>query len=64
MAKKAAAKETVAAARLKSSSLFNTHVVYCGENLHPRFVQLARILKPAGTFCYHCGEKPGLQNGN
>jgi DNA modification methylase len=33
MAKKAAAKETVAAPRLKSSSLLDTRVVYCGDNL-------------------------------
>jgi DNA modification methylase len=39
MAKKAAAKETVAASRLKSSALLDTRVVYCGDNLE----QLAKL---------------------
>ena len=39
MAKKAVAKETVAAPRLKPSALVDTCVVYCGENLE----QLARL---------------------
>src|ERR1039458_1055495 len=33
MAKKAAPKEPVAAPRLKSSSLIDTRVIYCGDNL-------------------------------
>jgi DNA modification methylase len=33
MAKKAAAKPTVASPRLKSSSLLDTRVIYCGDNL-------------------------------
>jgi hypothetical protein len=33
MAKKAAAKETAAAPRQKPSSLLDTRVVYCGDNL-------------------------------
>jgi len=39
MAKKAVAKETVPAPRLKSSSLLDTRVVYCGDNLE----QLAKL---------------------
>ena len=107
MAKKVATKETVVASRLKSSSLLDTRVVYCGDNLEqlaklpdacvdliyidppfnsnrnyevfwgetkekrafedrhentkayidylrPRCVQLARVLKPTGSFYYHC----------
>jgi len=112
MAKKAAAKPTAASPRLKSSSLLDTRVVYCGDNLEqlaklpdacvdliyidppfnsnrnygqsltgtvwgetkekrafedrhentkayidylrPRCVQLARVLKPTGSFYYHC----------
>ena len=39
MAKKAVAKETVPAPRLKSSALLDTRVVYCGDNLE----QLAKL---------------------
>ena len=39
MAKKAAPKEPVAAPRLKSSSLIDTRVIYCGDNLE----QLAKL---------------------
>ena len=39
MAKKAVAKEPVAAPRLKSSVLLDTRVVYCGDNLE----QLAKL---------------------
>ena len=39
MAKKTAAKPTVASPRLKSSSLLDTRVVYCGDNLE----QLAKL---------------------
>ena len=39
MAKKVAAKESVAAPRLKSSALVDTRVVYCGDNLD----QLAKL---------------------
>src|ERR1022692_3876877 len=39
MAKKSAAKPTVASQRLKSSSILDTRVVYCGDNL----VQLAKL---------------------
>lgn len=39
MAKKASAKPTAAAPRLKSSSLLDTRVVYCGDNLE----QLAKL---------------------
>jgi len=39
MAKKAAAKPTAASPRLKSSSLLDTRVVYCGDNLE----QLAKL---------------------
>jgi hypothetical protein len=39
MAKKVATKETVVASRLKSSSLLDTRVVYCGDNLE----QLAKL---------------------
>jgi hypothetical protein len=35
MAKKVAAKESVAAPRLKPSALMDTRVVYCGDNLEP-----------------------------
>jgi hypothetical protein len=35
MAKKVAAKESVAAPRLKPSALVDTRVVYCGDNLEP-----------------------------
>ena len=44
MAKKAVAKETVAAPRLKSSSLLDTRVVYCGDNLE----RLGRMQKEEG----------------
>ena len=50
MAKKAAAKPTAASPRLKSSSLLDTRVVYCGDILE----QLARVLKKTGSFYYHC----------
>jgi hypothetical protein len=39
MAKKVAAKESVAAPRLKPSALLDTRVVYCGDNLE----QLAKL---------------------
>jgi DNA modification methylase len=39
MAKKATAKESVPAPRLKSSSLLDTRVIYCGDNLE----QLAKL---------------------
>ena len=39
MAKKADAKPTGASPRLKSSSLLDTRVVYCGDNLE----QLAKL---------------------
>jgi hypothetical protein len=67
MAKKVAAKPAAASPRLKSSSLLDTRVVYCGDNLEqlaklpdayidhmrPRCVQLARVLKKTGSFYYH-----------
>jgi DNA modification methylase len=39
MAKKVAAKESVAAPRLKPSALLDTRVIYCGDNLE----QLAKL---------------------
>src|SRR5881409_4266926 len=107
MAKKAVAKEPVAAPRLKPSALVDTRVIYCGDNLEqlkklpdacvdleyidppfnsnrnyevfwgetkekrafvdrhastqayiefmrPRCVELHRVLKPTGSFYYHC----------
>ena len=44
MAKKAVAKEPVAAPRLKSSVLLDTRVVYCGDNLE----QLAKLPDACG----------------
>src|SRR5467141_3169200 len=107
MAKKAVAKESVAAPRQKASAVVDTRVIYCGDNLdqlkklpaacvdliyidppfnsnrnyevfwgetkekrsfddrhastqayiefmRPRCVELARVLKPTGSFYYHC----------
>jgi DNA modification methylase len=107
MAKKSAAKKTVASSRLKSSALVDTRLIYCGDNIdrlknlpdacvdfiyidppfnsnrnyevfwgetkekrafedrhestrayidymRPRCVELARVLKKAGSFYYHC----------
>jgi hypothetical protein len=34
----------------KPSTLLDTRVVYCGDNLE----QLARVLKKTGSFYYHC----------
>jgi len=83
------ARQCVPTTRLKPSSLLDTRVVYCGDNLEPpgpcrtgqcwgetkekrafedrhestrayinymrpRCVQLARVLKPTGSFYYHC----------
>jgi hypothetical protein len=45
--KKAVAKETVAASRLKSSALLDTRVVYCGDNLE----QLAKLPDACVDFC-------------
>jgi hypothetical protein len=64
MAKKANAKPTAASPRLKSSSLLDTRVVYCGDNLE----QLAKLpdacnsafrtphsaIVVASSFYYHC----------
>ena len=47
-------------AAAKPSSLVDTRVVYCGDNLDQlqKFpaacVELARILKKTGSFYYHC----------
>ena len=48
MAKKAAAKPTVASPRLKSSSLLDTRVVYCGDNLE----QLKKLPDACVDFAY------------
>jgi hypothetical protein len=48
MAKKAAAKEPVAAPRLKSSALVDTRVIYCGDNLE----QLKKLPDVCVDFAY------------
>jgi len=64
----AADESKVGTSRHKPSSLLDTRVIYCGDNLEqipklppasidymrPRCVELARVLKKTGSFYYHC----------
>ena len=65
MAKKAAAKPTAASPRLKSSSLLDTRVVYCGDNLEqlrklpPACVDLSYIDPPFNSNRNYDGGQSG-----